>query len=51
MTSEGDELTLVRLEGSFDGLLEAALSGHSLEMFGHAVEETPEVGEDSGDID
>jgi len=45
VTSAGDELTLVRLEGSFDGLLEAALSGHSLVTFGHAVEKTPEVDE------
>lgn len=51
VASERDELTLVRLEGSFDGLLEAALSGHTLQTLGHAVEDTPEVEKDDEDID
>lgn len=42
---------MVRLEGSFDGLFEAALSSHSLETFGHAVEETPEGDDDQRDDD
>lgn len=51
VASERDELTLVRLEGSFDGLLEAALSGHTLKTLGHAVDGTPEVEKDDEDID